>query len=164
MSLKLIGAGVGRTGTLSLRTALETLLGEPCYHMFEVRQHPEHIPLWHAAARGEAVDWRALLAPYGAAALRVRRARGLDQRLAPRIVTAQSIGQAFQFVATGNAEIGFVGRPRTAGARCARRLVCRSPTCPSRTSIPPRTFAPRACRSATERARPRGRGGLARAC
>ncbi len=67
MSLKLIGAGVGRTGTLSLRTALETLLGEPCYHMFEVRQHPEHIPLWHAAARGEAVDWRALLDPYGAA-------------------------------------------------------------------------------------------------
>lgn len=67
MPLKLIGAGVGRTGTLSLRHALETLLGEPCYHMFEVREHPEHIPLWHAAARGEAVDWRALLSPYGAA-------------------------------------------------------------------------------------------------
>lgn len=67
MSLKLIGAGVGRTGTLSLRTALEILLGEPCYHMFEVRSHPEHIPLWHAAARGERVDWRAMLEPYGAA-------------------------------------------------------------------------------------------------
>lgn len=67
MTLRLIGAGVGRTGTLSLRVALETLLGEPCYHMFEVREHPEHIPLWHAAARGATVDWRALLEPYGAA-------------------------------------------------------------------------------------------------
>lgn len=67
MSLKLIGAGVGRTGTLSLRQALETLLGEPCYHMFEVRDHPEHIPVWHAAARAEPVHWRGLLSPYGAA-------------------------------------------------------------------------------------------------
>lgn len=67
MSLKLIGAGVGRTGTLSLRAALETLLGTPCYHMFEVREHPEHIPLWHAAARNEAVNWRALLGHYQAA-------------------------------------------------------------------------------------------------
>lgn len=67
MSLTVIGAGVGRTGTLSLRAALETLLGAPCYHMFEVRDHPEHIPLWHAAARNEAVDWQALLGPYNAA-------------------------------------------------------------------------------------------------
>lgn len=67
MSLQIIGAGVGRTGTLSLRAALETLLGGPCYHMFEVREHPEHIPLWHAAARGEAVDWQALLGAYRAA-------------------------------------------------------------------------------------------------
>jgi molybdate transport system substrate-binding protein len=54
------------------------------------------------------------VAPYGAAALQVLRARGLDQRLAPRIVTAQSIGQAFQFVATGNAEIGFVALSQVA--------------------------------------------------
>ena len=67
MSLRLIGAGVGRTGTLSLRTALQTLLGGPCYHMFEVREHREHIPLWHAAARSEAVDWRGLLDNYQAA-------------------------------------------------------------------------------------------------
>ncbi|MBK8958473.1 MAG: sulfotransferase family protein [Proteobacteria bacterium] len=67
MSLRLIGAGVGRTGTLSLRAALETLLGPPCYHMFEVREHPEHIPLWHAAARGEALDWQGLLGGYQAA-------------------------------------------------------------------------------------------------
>ena len=67
MSLQLIGAGVGRTGTLSLRAALETLLAAPCYHMFEVREHPEHIALWHAAARHEAVDWQSLLGPYTAA-------------------------------------------------------------------------------------------------
>ena len=67
MSLRLIGAGVGRTGTLSLRAALETLLAAPCYHMFEVREHPEHIPLWHAAARNEPVDWQGLLGSYTAA-------------------------------------------------------------------------------------------------
>jgi hypothetical protein len=67
MSLRLIGAGVGRTGTLSLRAALETLLNAPCYHMFEVREHPEHIPLWHAAARNEPVDWHTMLSPYAAA-------------------------------------------------------------------------------------------------
>ncbi len=47
-------------------------------------------------------------APYGAAAMQVLRARGLDAALAPRLVSAESIGQAFQFVATGNAELGFV--------------------------------------------------------
>ena len=67
MSLRLIGAGVGRTGTLSLRTALETLLGGHCYHMFEVREHRDHIPLWHAAARGVAINWRGLLDNYNAA-------------------------------------------------------------------------------------------------
>lgn len=47
-------------------------------------------------------------APYGAAAMQVLRARELDAALAPKLVTAESIGQAFQFVATGNAELGFV--------------------------------------------------------
>lgn len=48
------------------------------------------------------------VAPYGAAAMQVLKARGLDSTLAPRLVTAQSIAQAFQFVSTGNAELGFV--------------------------------------------------------
>lgn len=48
------------------------------------------------------------IAPYGAAALQVLRARGLEAALAGRLVTAESIGQAYQFVATGNAELGFV--------------------------------------------------------
>jgi molybdate transport system substrate-binding protein len=48
------------------------------------------------------------LAPYGAAAMEVLRARGLAEKLAPRIVTGESIAQTFQFVSTGNAELGFV--------------------------------------------------------
>ena len=47
-------------------------------------------------------------APYGAAAHQVLKARGLAQALAPRLVTGESIAQAYQFVATGNAELGFV--------------------------------------------------------
>jgi hypothetical protein len=47
MTLRVVGAGCGRTGTASLKMALERLLGAPCYHMLEVFQHPEHAPLWH---------------------------------------------------------------------------------------------------------------------
>lgn len=60
-------------------------------------------------------------APYGQAAMQVLRARGLAEALAPRLVTGDSIAQAHQFVASGNAELGFValsqvgvpGRPAT---------------------------------------------------
>ncbi len=48
------------------------------------------------------------LAPYGAAARDVLTARGLWERLQPRLVTGQDIGQAYSFVQTGNAELGFV--------------------------------------------------------
>jgi hypothetical protein len=57
MSLKIVGAGVGRTGTNSLKLALEQLLGGPCHHMFEIITNPSQIPLWTAAIEGEAVDW-----------------------------------------------------------------------------------------------------------
>lgn len=67
MTLRVIGAGLGRTGTTSLKLALERLLGGPCYHMIEVFRHPEHVPLWHAAARDEPVDWEALFRDYRAA-------------------------------------------------------------------------------------------------
>ena len=53
MSLKVIGAGFGRTGTLSLKLALEELGLGPCYHMVEVNAHPEHDALWLALAKGE---------------------------------------------------------------------------------------------------------------
>lgn len=54
------------------------------------------------------------IAPYGAAALQVLKARGLADTLAPRLVTADSIAQAYQFVASGNAELGFVALSQVA--------------------------------------------------
>lgn len=65
MTVRVVGAGAGRTGTLSLKNGLEQLLGEPCYHMVEVFGHPEHVALWRAAAEGEKVDWHAMLDGYG---------------------------------------------------------------------------------------------------
>lgn len=63
--LEVIGAGVGRTGTYSLKMALEQLGFGPCHHMEEVLKDPQRqIPLWSAAARGEA-DWQSILAGYG---------------------------------------------------------------------------------------------------
>lgn len=66
MALHVIGAGFGRTGTLSLKLALERLGFAPCYHMVEVAGNPGHAARWHAAARGEPVDWDALLGGYAA--------------------------------------------------------------------------------------------------
>ncbi len=66
MALQVIGAGFGRTGTSSLKGALEDLGFAPCHHMVEVFGHPEEVPVWDAAARGEKVDWDALFANYKA--------------------------------------------------------------------------------------------------
>ncbi len=64
MTLKVIGAGVGRTGTYSLKAALERLGFGPCYHMAEVMAHlPVALPLWQDAVRGEA-DWEKIFAGY----------------------------------------------------------------------------------------------------
>jgi len=63
MALRVVGAGAGRTGTLSLKTALEQLLGGPCYHMVEVFTHPEHVAQWQRAARQD-IDWGALMEGY----------------------------------------------------------------------------------------------------
>lgn len=68
MALRVIGAGVGRTGTESLKLALERLLGAPCYHMLEVLEHhPEHVELWRGATAGAMPDWEALFDGYAAA-------------------------------------------------------------------------------------------------
>jgi hypothetical protein len=64
MGLRVVGAGLGRTGTHSLQHALHRLLGAPCYHMIELFVHLEHTPMWHAATRAEPVDWDELLAGY----------------------------------------------------------------------------------------------------
>lgn len=56
------------------------------------------------------------LAPYGRAAVQVMLARGLADQLAPKLVTGESIAQAYQFVFTGNAELGFVALSQVMGA------------------------------------------------
>lgn len=64
MPLEVIGAGFGRTGTNSLKLALEALGFGPCHHMHEVSHHPEQAAPWLAAAEGAPVDWEALFAGY----------------------------------------------------------------------------------------------------
>lgn len=64
MSLQVIGAGLGRTGTRALKEALEQLGFAPCYHMMEVFAHPEDDEVWLRAVNGEAVDWEAFLGGY----------------------------------------------------------------------------------------------------
>ena len=66
MSLKVIGAGFGRTGTLSLKRALEQLGFDPCYHMMQLGRHPEHVALWRQVAAGAPVDWPSLFENYQA--------------------------------------------------------------------------------------------------
>ena len=64
--LRVVGAGVGRTGTNSLKLALERLLGGPCHHMHEILADPSQIPAWTDAIEGRPVDWSAVLAGYRA--------------------------------------------------------------------------------------------------
>jgi hypothetical protein len=66
MSLKVVGAGLGRTGTHSLKIALERLLGEPCYHMLEVVAHMEYARYWSDALDGKPVDWYQVMNGYAA--------------------------------------------------------------------------------------------------
>ncbi|MXO61372.1 hypothetical protein GRI89_17660 [Altererythrobacter salegens] len=53
MALQVIGAGLGRTGTLSLKLALEHIGFDKCYHMSEmIGQMRAHLPLWVESAKG----------------------------------------------------------------------------------------------------------------
>jgi hypothetical protein len=65
--LRVIGAGFGRTGTYSLKAALEQLGFGPTYHMAEVFEHPEHIPLWQAVGDGATPNWERLFGGYASA-------------------------------------------------------------------------------------------------
>jgi Sulfotransferase domain len=66
VALKVVGAGVGRTGTHSLKLGLEQLLGAPCHHMLEILGDPGQIPAWIDAIEGHPVDWSIMLAKYRA--------------------------------------------------------------------------------------------------
>ena len=65
MTLRVVGPGVGRTGTYSLKLALERLLGGRCHHMAEVlADRNRELRRWGPALRGEAVDWEAVFSGY----------------------------------------------------------------------------------------------------
>ena len=63
--IRLIGAGMWRTGTVSLRAALGQL-GLPAHHMTEVMQQPQQISDWLRIVRGAQPQWSSLLAGYAA--------------------------------------------------------------------------------------------------
>src|SRR5271168_2365452 len=64
MTLEVIGSGFGRTGTMSLKRALDQLGFGPCHHMEEVFANPGQVPHWQALAAGQAVDWNLVFAGY----------------------------------------------------------------------------------------------------
>lgn len=67
MPLQVIGAGVGRTGTYSLKLALNELGLGPCHHMEEVLINaPTQMPLWVAASDGNP-DWETIFEGYESA-------------------------------------------------------------------------------------------------
>jgi hypothetical protein len=64
MALDVIGSGFGRTGTKSLKAAVEQLGFGPCHHMHEIVEHPGQVAHWQALAAGEPVDWDVVFAGY----------------------------------------------------------------------------------------------------
>lgn len=66
MPLKVVGSGLGRTGTKSMQTALAMLGFGPCHHMVEVFMHPESMALWVDAAEGRP-DWDLIFKDYQSA-------------------------------------------------------------------------------------------------
>jgi len=64
--VRIIGAGFGRTGTTSLKAALQELGFGPSYTLSEVFRNPKHLRIWGAAcdSAGEGVDWEEFLAGY----------------------------------------------------------------------------------------------------
>ncbi|MEO6695773.1 MAG: sulfotransferase family protein [Ignavibacteria bacterium] len=67
MALQVFGTGQGRTGTSSLKIALEYLGFGKCYHMYELLSNPEQIIYFEKAERGEDVDWDGLFKGYHSA-------------------------------------------------------------------------------------------------
>ena len=67
MPLKIIGAGWGRTGTESLKLALEQLGFGKCYHAYELIANPHQIVYWEQLQNGEKPDYNTLFEGYQAA-------------------------------------------------------------------------------------------------
>ncbi|VAW33747.1 hypothetical protein MNBD_CHLOROFLEXI01-3779, partial [hydrothermal vent metagenome] len=64
--MKVIGSGFGRTGTLSLKAALEILGFGPCYHMEEVIKRPSHVKMWQQIGHNQPVPWEAIFGSFQA--------------------------------------------------------------------------------------------------
>ena len=64
MGLSVIGAGLWRTGTMSLKVGLEQLGFGPCHHMEELFADPIQVPPWQGAVAGEPTNWDAVFAGY----------------------------------------------------------------------------------------------------
>jgi molybdate transport system substrate-binding protein len=82
-------------GRLALWTPRTNLAGDPAEELR--RRNFDYLAMADPAT-----------APYGAAARAYLERAGLDAAVAPRLVTAQNVAQAYQFIASGNAELGFV--------------------------------------------------------
>jgi len=67
MAIEIIGAGFGRTGTHSLKLALQRLVFSKCYHMEDLVRNPENLHYWEDAREGKHVDWDELFKGYRAA-------------------------------------------------------------------------------------------------
>ncbi|MFX1534439.1 MAG: sulfotransferase, partial [Promethearchaeota archaeon] len=65
--MQLIGAAFGRTGTTSLKAALEELGLKPCYHAKTLFTHPNHAKIWLQAAQKKQIDWQQIFKHYKAA-------------------------------------------------------------------------------------------------
>jgi hypothetical protein len=68
MPLKVIGAGMGRTGTMSLKLALERIGFGPCYHGSDLGSNPHHWPLWQSAIDGQLPDFEVIFKDYASVA------------------------------------------------------------------------------------------------
>jgi len=64
--MKLIGAGFGRSGTMSIKAALEKIGYGPCYHMKIALWRPHHLRFYLRAWRGNNVDWKRFYRNYNA--------------------------------------------------------------------------------------------------
>ncbi|MCK5897347.1 MAG: hypothetical protein KAG20_11100 [Cocleimonas sp.] len=62
--IKVVNLSLGRTGTMSLKHALEDLGLDKCYHFSDIFDHQDHIDIWRSLAKGEPIDWEALFEGY----------------------------------------------------------------------------------------------------
>ena len=62
--IKVVNLSLGRTGTMSLKHALEDLGLDKCYHFSDIFHHQDHIDIWKSLAKKERIDWEALFEGY----------------------------------------------------------------------------------------------------